>query len=410
MDSQVTDEAITKLLKEGKKDKIIREVLNLMPLPCVTCTKDSEYQAGDRPAVRCRRCSRGACKDCFPQPKNGWVFLCSICDKNVMRQFAATEAFFSKKKKAMGVKNTQEVASQNVFETLTEEGEDNGEDDEEDNEDEEDKELEEAAKRREEKRKNKEGGKKKREEAELCKSFKFGGKCPHGMSGQKKHNQWENCKFSHPKVCNKLLSHGHRAKQGCDGKGCNKYHPKMCYSSVNTLLCTKEKCTYWHCKGTSFAPEVSARYKPPSRSSLGQYPILPASRGRSPARREQEGRRRVEPERRDRDKGHHPWTEEPWRMDREERRSQEELQERRRREERSREERSREERSREEREKDKQNSFLDLASLVRQEVQKADLSLLHPTGAGGSAVGHPRTQVGPPVLNLAELLSQRLTN
>ena len=87
-------------------------------------------------------------------------------------------------------------------------------------------------------------------------------------------------------------------------------------------------------------------------------------------------------------------------MDREERRSQEELQERRR----------REERSREEREKDKQDSFLDMASLVRQEVQKAVLSLLHPAGAGGSAAGHPRTQVGSPFLNWAELLSQRMAN
>ena len=42
MDIQVTDDDITRLLKEGKKDMIIRQVVNMMPLPCVTCNGDAE--------------------------------------------------------------------------------------------------------------------------------------------------------------------------------------------------------------------------------------------------------------------------------------------------------------------------------------------------------------------------------
>ena len=162
--------------------------------------------------------------------------------------------------------------------------------------------LEEEAKRIEAKKKNEEGGRNKREEEsrraeesrrmtadkekEVCKAFKFGGKCPHGMNGMRKYNQYERRNKTHPKVCNKLLAHGTRGIQGCDGRNCEKYHPKMCYSSMKTKVCTKEKCSYWHCKGTSFAPEQQSRYEAPSRASLGQYPRLPARKGRSPLRRE----------------------------------------------------------------------------------------------------------------------------
>ena len=83
--TQENDESITRLLKEGKKEMIIREVVNFMPLNCVTCNKDSQFQPGDRPQVRCRRCCRGACIECFPEPKNGWVYLCKICDKDVQK-------------------------------------------------------------------------------------------------------------------------------------------------------------------------------------------------------------------------------------------------------------------------------------------------------------------------------------
>lgn len=117
-------------------------------------------------------------------------------------------------------------------------------------------------------------GKERKEEKkeEICKFFKFGGKWLHGMNGLKKHKQWDKCKKAHPKVCNKLLTNG---VKGCDGKECEKFHPKMCYSSMNTRRCTKEKCTFWHCKGTSFTKEVINQFQAPSPASLGHYPAQP---------------------------------------------------------------------------------------------------------------------------------------
>ena len=155
-------------------------------------------------------------------------------------------------------------------------------------EDEEEAELKEQEKKKEEKRLNEEGGKTspaKEAKAEVCKSFRYGGKCPHGMSGLKKYNQWDKCNKAHPKVCNKLLTHGTR---GCNGKQCEKFHPQMYFASMNTKRCTKEKCTYWHCKGTSFTPEPTDRYEAPSRASPAHYPTLPGRHSRSPVRRGQE--------------------------------------------------------------------------------------------------------------------------
>ena len=185
------------------------------------------------------------------------------------------------------------------------------------------------------------------------------------MNGSKKHN---------PKVCNKLLTNGVRGSQGCNGKVCEKHHPKMCYSSMNTKVCRKEKCTYWHCKGTSFSPESTARYQAPSRHSLGQFPSLPARRGRSPGRgREQEERGRPN-----------------YREEEQERRKQEDDQERRRRDE-EQERGRRERRGREEPKKDEAANFLEMAQLIRLEVQRAFQALLPLPAASGSAASLPRT-------------------
>ena len=426
LEIQVTDEIITGLLKEGKKERIFREVTNLMPLTCVTCRRDTEYQVGEKPTVRCRRCNRGACKECFPLPQQGWAYLCSICDDEVQKQSDMPQSFRkTSKKKAVEPATSQGIESQNIFEILSQE--------EEEVEEEED-ELEEAAKKREEKRKQEEGGRKERKEEEkktdICKAFKFGGKCPHGMSGNKQHKHWEQCNKSHPKVCNKLLTHGCSGRLGCDGKECGKYHPKLCYSSMNSKMCTKVRCTYWHIKGTSFAPESAsryeqpsrysteapsryspenrARYEAPSRYSLDEYPGLPDRRGRSPRRRGQEvrhGPRKQENEAWVRDERRRE--EEQERKRREERRTRDEEQERRRRE------GGRWEERREEGKREEPAGFLDIAQIIRQEVQRAFLSLQPLPGASGSAASLPSARTTlpvSPVPNWAEIFGRCSNN
>ena len=147
MDVQVTDNSITRLLKEGKKDMIVRQVVNMMPLPCLTCNKDSQFKPGQA-QVRCRRCDRGACVDCFPEPKNGWAYLCKNCDLDVKQQDRIPDTRL-KSKKGLQQQPGSQINTQNSFVTLAEQ------DDDDDTEEED--ELEELARLREEKRKNEEG-------------------------------------------------------------------------------------------------------------------------------------------------------------------------------------------------------------------------------------------------------------
>ena len=96
------------------------------------------------------------------------------------------------------------------------------------------------------------------------------------------------------------------------------------------------------------------------------------------------------------------WDEEQGRREREDWRSMEESKERRRRDERREEERHREERGREERKQQESASFLDMAQLVRQEVQRAVLSLLPQAAASGP----PRAPTVTPASSWTELMGR----
>ena len=118
-------------------------------------------------------------------------------------------------------------------------------------------------------------------------------------------------------------------------------------------------------------------------------------------RREQEEGRRQHPRK----------EEQNWR-EREERRGREEDHEVMRRREKSREQKSYEEKSREQRSTEESNRresapFLDLAQLVRQEVQRAVLALLPQPVASGGAAGGLAVPTAP---NWAELLGRRTSN
>ena len=69
-------------------------------------------------------------------------------------------------------------------------------------------------------------------------------RCKYGISGR-------GCKFSHPKMCQKLLSYGRSNQKGCmmDGK-CKNFHPPMCRATLSKRLCTNLKCEFMHIKGT----------------------------------------------------------------------------------------------------------------------------------------------------------------
>ena len=82
-----------------------------------------------------------------------------------------------------------------------------------------------------------------RDEIPICKFF-LHKKCKFGIKG-------DECKYSHPPLCKKLLKYGH-SKKGCNkGKHCDEgIHPKMCHHSLNGRECPYESCRYYHVSGT----------------------------------------------------------------------------------------------------------------------------------------------------------------
>lgn len=77
----------------------------------------------------------------------------------------------------------------------------------------------------------------------VCAFFRKG-ECRHGISGK-------GCAWQHPSLCHKLMTFGDNKPRGCSkGTECDKFHPKMCPSSLSSRECLNETCTLYHVKGT----------------------------------------------------------------------------------------------------------------------------------------------------------------
>ena len=78
----------------------------------------------------------------------------------------------------------------------------------------------------------------------ICPFYKKG-TCRFGSSGR-------GCSQSHPKYCKKLLQHGNKAPNGCTlGRAnCDKFHPKMCHTSLTKGVCYDTNCQSRHVNGT----------------------------------------------------------------------------------------------------------------------------------------------------------------
>ena len=76
------------------------------------------------------------------------------------------------------------------------------------------------------------------------------GTCRHGISGR-------GCPKLHPNPCRRLLTHGNKGPRGCTrGALCDKFHPKMCPTSLKKGECLRESCKLRHVKGTRKVPLV----------------------------------------------------------------------------------------------------------------------------------------------------------
>ena len=85
---------------------------------------------------------------------------------------------------------------------------------------------------------------------QICPFYRKG-ICRYGVSGR-------GCSKSHPSKCKKLLAHGTRDSRGCSkGANCEKFHPVMCPSSIQSAVCTNKSCKLTHVRGTRRSPSKS---------------------------------------------------------------------------------------------------------------------------------------------------------
>ena len=87
--------------------------------------------------------------------------------------------------------------------------------------------------------------------AKIICSFYRQGTCRFG-------NQGRGCPNEHPRPCKKLIQHGHKGPNGCIlGKAkCDKFHPKMCHTSLTRGVCYETNCQLRHVMGTKREPSV----------------------------------------------------------------------------------------------------------------------------------------------------------
>lgn len=85
-------------------------------------------------------------------------------------------------------------------------------------------------------------------ETRICRYYKRGF-CNHGQE----------CRFKHPKPCNRLMNHGIKGKNGCKlGRSCGMFHPTICRNSLRKHMCLVESCRYMHVRGTKRQRETQA--------------------------------------------------------------------------------------------------------------------------------------------------------
>ena len=102
------------------------------------------------------------------------------------------------------------------------------------------------------------------------------GTCRHGRAGV-------GCENDHPKACKKLLQHGNKAPHGCTlGRAnCDKFHPRMCATSMSKGICFNVDCKLSHVSGTKRSPteqysnQGSAKYSKSSKDTTNKNNGMP---------------------------------------------------------------------------------------------------------------------------------------
>ena len=269
--------------KEGLAEKVIRRIENLWPQDCSTCRTEYSFYPEECTELKCVRCERGACGDCYNGDKEdfnklkmrggGIYYLCTPCVSKVKTQdLIAEDKKKASKTKAKSTKNDDKndegipKSQADLFlenfpcdkcdKCFTEKlqlddhmkkkheavpaTEEISSDEEEGNDDDDEGDAMTTVSRAEKNQKKKERQKSQKEAAETCIHFERN-RCKFGQDGT-------GCKFSHPKVCSKISKEG---ANSCKNKTCSFYHFKVCFGSLATpKSCMKVACTFRHLPGT----------------------------------------------------------------------------------------------------------------------------------------------------------------
>ena len=271
------DEHVKKLTTDGLEIMIMFRLKQLMPDVCAKCNEEHLSTKEETPLVTCRMCGTGACKECFTieEGMNKWFYLCKVCDEFVVQQrgeeaLDKTHLNQKLKKKADGAKKPDEAAGKSDKEedVIVLDKDDDKEEEEAEEEDEEEEGEGDGFERVQNKKRGfkktktpetrnsviiEKKGKKEKKDI-ICSHFRKA-RCFYGMSGKMPYNGSPSCPYKHPRVCQRLLRHGDKGRAGCRGNsaGCQEFHPRMCFSSINTRTChnMKECSNGYHMKGTT---------------------------------------------------------------------------------------------------------------------------------------------------------------
>ena len=288
--------------KEGIAHLLIKKIYNMAPQKCATCLKTSHFKPGEFCVLSCIRCNRGACVNCYELEREklkslsmfnrSIFFSCENCTSIATKENSIDE---SHKKKSCGKKKSppvdNSVPNPDLTDNLTdaigrlsvnEESEtidlvtDAAEDIEND-------EAETSNPTEHEDTTVKEGPSTP-EKSTICWFYKQN-KCKFGMSGK-------GCKFHHPKICQKLLSHGTQNQKGCQKAGkCKFFHPAMCRNSIRKRLCTNQTCEFMHIRGTK---RFESTHVKDARETLDRLRNTSRSKKNQPAEREASSRMEAE--------------------------------------------------------------------------------------------------------------------
>ena len=237
--------------KDGIAHLVIKKIYNMAPEKCPACCKTSHFKPGEYCSLTCIRCNRSACIECYDKDKSNLFsttmfnktihFACNECADAIRKENEIEETFKKKAclKKSVKANPTDNPVPADPTDVITEGLQnlivtDNEVDPEEIVEIDDD----EVSKAVDPPKNDS-----KKDDKPLCNFFK-NNICKYGISGK-------GCKYSHPKMCQKLLKNGTNKRFGClKGDKCNFFHPKMCHYSLTKKLCLKSNCEFMHTKGT----------------------------------------------------------------------------------------------------------------------------------------------------------------